>query len=50
MNTNIFGASRRPKLTLDFSRPGDRRTAQRKSAEGSLSGHELRRLVAAMID
>jgi len=50
MKMTTFGAFERHLPNFDLRRTGNRRPAIRKPDDGSLSGPELRRLVAAMID
>jgi len=50
MNVQTIGAFPRPKLSLPFGkRPSPAENASGRHS-ATLSGHELRRLVAAMID
>lgn len=50
MNTDITGVNKRPALSLPFGGREKTKAPALAGASPILTGHELRRLVAAMID
>jgi hypothetical protein len=50
MDLNIVGASKRPKLTLPFGGRAYQKSPASDPGQFPLSGPELRRVVAAMVD
>ena len=50
MNTDTVGAIKRPKLSARYGGTGKRSVPSGQYRSPTLSTHELRRLVAAMVD